>query len=81
MDISRNPWFKSFVAIVSALSVIALLGRVGLIGAGHYSVLGFATFALAALGLDRLLGGILGMLWVLVAPAAKLTAEPKTPTG
>jgi hypothetical protein len=77
VDITRNGWFKVLVAVASVISVTALLRRVGLFGAGHYSTFGFAIYALAVLGLDRLLGGMLGMIWVIVVPAEKLAAPPR----
>lgn len=78
MDITRNGWFKVLVAVVSVIGVTALLRRVGLFGVGHYSTVGFAICALAVLGLDRLLGGALGIIWVSVVPAEKLVAPPRT---
>lgn len=77
MDITRNRWFNSLVAIASALGIGALMTQVGLFGAGHYSIIAFTIFALAVFGLDRLLGGILGMIWVLVVPHEKFAALPK----
>jgi hypothetical protein len=77
MDITRNRWFRGGVAVVSVLSVAVLLSRVGLFGVGHYSPIDFTIYALAVLGLERLLGGVLGMIWVLVAPAGQLAARPE----
>jgi hypothetical protein len=72
MDITRNKWFKCVVAIISVLSVYALLDKAALFGAGRYSLWGFTLFVLAALGLERLLSGVLGMIWAAVAPVEKL---------
>lgn len=58
------------VAIVSVLSVAALLSKAGLFGVGHYSIVNFTLYALAVLGLERLLAGVLAMLWVAAAPGA-----------
>jgi len=77
VDITRNGWFKILVAVASVISVTALLRTVGLFGAGHYSTVGFVIYALAVLGLDRLLGGALGMIWVILVPAGKLAAPPR----
>lgn len=75
MDITRNRWLKGLVAVVAVLSVAALLSKVGLFGAGHYSPIDFTIYALAVLGLERLLSGVLGMAWVLVAPAGQLASH------
>jgi hypothetical protein len=72
MDITRKGWFRFGVAITSVFCVYALLGEAGLLGAGRYSIWGFALFVLAVLGLERLLSGVLGMIWVAVAPVEKL---------
>jgi hypothetical protein len=74
VDITRNSWFRGVTSIASVLGVYALLIKVGLLGAGHYSVGGFFVYALAALGLERLLRGLLGMAWVILAPTDKLVA-------
>jgi hypothetical protein len=68
MDITRNRWLKGGVAIVAVLSVATMLSKVGLFGAGHYSLIDFTIYALAVLGLDRLLSGLLGMIRLLVGP-------------
>jgi hypothetical protein len=72
MDITRNRWFRGAVAVASVLSVATLLSKVGLFGAGHYSLIDFTIYALAVLGLERLLSGVLRMIWVLVVPAKQL---------
>jgi hypothetical protein len=72
MDITRNRWIRGTVAVVAVLSVATLLSKVGLFGAGHYSVIDFTIYALAVLGLERLLSGLLAMVWVMVAPAGQL---------
>jgi hypothetical protein len=76
MDSTRNRWFKGVVAVIAVLSVAALLSKAGLFGVGHYSILNFTIYALAVLGLERLLSGILGMVWVAVAPARQAAARP-----
>lgn len=55
MDITRNGWFKALVTFASVFSVSALLRIVGLFGASHFSLVVVAIYALAVLGLYRLL--------------------------
>lgn len=78
MDVTRNGWFKALVMFASVFSVSALLRTVGLSGTGHFSIVGIAIFALAVGGLYRLLECVLGIIWVIVVPAEKLAAPPRT---
>jgi hypothetical protein len=72
MDSTRKGWFRVGVAVTSVFCVYALLDKAGLFGTGRYSIWVFSLFVLAALGLERLLSGVLGMIWVAVAPVEKL---------
>ncbi len=76
MDISRRRGFKFLVGLASALGAAALMSKVGLMGTGHDSAVGFVLFGLAVLGLDRLLGAVLGMLSVIfLTPHAPTPAQ------